>query len=147
MGGLLKTDLTEMNSRLRADLKDNSDHLKEQLAHLRSQVVRDVGEQFVRVGEQIAAVEERLTPLALQGLLRNSIEEAAKDAVAEELRDLRVGWCQNADYKFDCTFQCLHALYLKVGLSPAGALTALQRIVGDSSGSSTNRGSGLASAG
>merc|ERR1712039_384547 len=53
--------------------------------------------------------------------------DAARSVASDELHGFRESWCRASDYRFDCTLQCLHALYSRAGLPMEGALDSLQR--------------------
>jgi hypothetical protein len=125
----LNSEVAAAMSRLRGELQDHIGRSEGKLWQAQGQHVKDMREHLTGIADQVVFLEDRLSPDALASSVRRDVEEAARDAVFDEMRDLRVGWCQKADYKFDCAMQCLHVLYLKVGLSPTGALSSLQRAV------------------
>jgi len=125
----VRNEVTAAAHSLRGEFHDYVALTEGQLLQLQNQHAQDIREQLVRLGDQVVFLEERLAPDVVANLVRRDVEEIARDVVFDEIRDLRGGWCQKADYKFDCTMQCLHVLYLKVSLSPAGALSSLQRAI------------------
>jgi len=130
----VKSEVSHALGTFRGEVHEHMARVEAKLAQFQSQHAQEMREHLKRIGDQVVYFEERLAPDALACLVRREVEEAARDAVFEEIRDLRMGWCQKTDHKLDCTMQCLHVLYLKVGLSPAGALSTLQRAIRESPG-------------
>jgi hypothetical protein len=130
----LKSEVSNALGSFRGEVHEHMARVEAKLAQFQSQYVQEMRDHLNRIGDQVVYFEERLAPDVLLGLVRRKVEEVARDAVFEEIRDMRTGWCQKTDHKLDCTMQCLHVLYLKVGISPTGALSTLQRAIRDSPG-------------
>lgn len=127
---VVRKEVATAVSLLRGEIQERLQHLEERISGAQKMRAGEVREHLASIAEQVTQFESRLAPEALARLVRREVELATRDAVQEELRDqFRSGWFQQADFKFDCTLQCLHVLYLKAGVSPSGALGTLQRAV------------------
>jgi len=136
--GLVRSEVEERLRKLEEKISNTQNlragealrQLEEKISTTQNLRAGEVREHLASIAEQVTLFESRLAPEALARLVRREVELATREAVQEEFRgQMRSGWFQQADFKFDCTLQCLHVLYLKGSISPSGALATLQRAV------------------
>jgi hypothetical protein len=91
----------------------------------------EVQEHLARVDDQLVFFQGEIAPEVILNLIRKDVQVAAEQSVHEALSKFQKHWKCAVEWKFDCVVQCLHSLYVKVGLSPAGTLYSLQRFQQD----------------
>eukprot|EP00927_Polykrikos_kofoidii_P079964 TRINITY_DN76817_c0_g1_i1.p1 TRINITY_DN76817_c0_g1~~TRINITY_DN76817_c0_g1_i1.p1 ORF type:complete len:1199 (-),score=215.24 TRINITY_DN76817_c0_g1_i1:83-3679(-) len=125
-----------------SELGDLRTRVEERIGNVRIDLGTLEGNLRNELRSYCGKMEERLKPVTLLSLARRSAEEAVRENLGPELEallqgdrltGLRIRSAIAVDYKLDCTLQCLHALYVKVGLPLAGPLAALQRSVKEGS--------------
>lgn len=129
-------DAADLHRALTAYVKDLRGEVRDHVCGVRADLTGIVGEFRGPLEHRLSRLEEQATRIQTSAVstLREQLDglsskvALASEAAADEAR-IRKSFINAVNHRFDCSLQCLHTLYSKVGLSPAGALSALQQSV------------------
>merc|ERR1712100_497037 len=87
-------------------------------------MVSELHDRLTATDEQLLFLRGEVAPEVLRGVLRRDLANSMEQTTAEQLARFRKRWGGDVERKLDCVVQSLRSLYLKVGHTPQGVLSA-----------------------